>query len=270
MDIFEESVRESMEKPVNESAEKKKNLQDLLREEMEMHLKEGRASVERNQERVERIKKLKEELHREEERQKEAIKESDGSANSSGSLEEWSQAEYCKLLEHRRKLKEDHERVIQEELLKMERELQEEQLEGAEGQVMYLSRERQVLVLQMEALRRENQQAEAGLEALYRLHQQEVHSLREESLQKRSKKRAEPLYLSLALTFAAQVFRTFRQVLEEQKRISEGRYRTLLLEAIQDAVHLSTQNLQLQADNKQLHKALDELKALSAHTKMKE
>ncbi|KAL7868231.1 hypothetical protein SRHO_G00096150 [Serrasalmus rhombeus] len=210
---------------------------------------EGRASVERNQERVERIKKLKEELHREEERQKEAIKESDGSAYSSGSLEEWSQAEYCKLLEHRRKLKEDHERVIQEELLKMERELQEEQLEGAEGQMIYLSRERQVLVLQMESLRSENQQAEAGLEALYRLHQQEVHSLREESLQ---------------------VFRTFRQVLEEQKRISEGRYRTLLLEAIQDAVHLSTQNLQLQADNKQLRKALDELKALSAHTKMKE
>ncbi|XP_017559240.2 uncharacterized protein LOC108430931 [Pygocentrus nattereri] len=131
----------------------------------------------------------------------------------------------------------------------MESELQEEQLEGAEGQVIYLSRERQVLVLQMESLRSENQQAEAGLEALYRLHQQEVHSLREESLQ---------------------VFRTFRQVLEEQKRISEGRYRTLLLEAIQDAVHLSTQNLQLQADNKQLRKALDELKALSAHTKMKE
>ncbi|KAL7858468.1 hypothetical protein AOLI_G00185700 [Acnodon oligacanthus] len=270
MDIFEETNRESMEKPVNESAEKKKNLQDLLREEMEMHIKEGRASVERNQERVERIKKLKEELHREEERQKEAIKESDGSANSSGSiplkyinpyylhiaistdlcrLEEWSQAEYCKLLEHRRKLKEDHERVIQEELLKMERELQEEQLEGAEGQVMYLSRERQVLVLQMEALRRENQQAEAGLEALCRLHQQELHSLREESIQ---------------------VFRTFRQVLEEQKRISEGRYRTLLLEAIQDAVHLSTQNLQLQSDNKQLRKALDELKALSAHTETKE
>ncbi|KAI4872768.1 hypothetical protein NFI96_027005 [Prochilodus magdalenae] len=119
------------------------------------------------------------------------------------------------------------------------------QLEGAEGEVIYLSKERQVLVLQMEALRRENQQAEADIETLYRLHQQEVHSLREESLQ---------------------VFRTFRQVLEEQKRISEGRYRTLLLEAIQDAVHLSTQNLQLQADNKQLSKALADLKARSDHT----
>ena len=49
----------------------------------------GRASVERNQERVERIKKLKEELHREEERQKEAIKESDGSTYSCGSVCNW-------------------------------------------------------------------------------------------------------------------------------------------------------------------------------------
>ncbi|XP_022521306.2 golgin subfamily A member 6-like protein 4 [Astyanax mexicanus] len=196
---------------------------------------EGRASVERNQERVERIRNLKEELHREEKTQKEALKESDQSGHSPTSLEEWSQVEYCKLLEQRKKLKEDHERVMQEELLKMEKELQEEQSEGAEGEVMYLNRERQILVLQIEALRRENQQAEEGLEAQYRLHQQEVHSLREESLQ---------------------VFRTFRQVLEEQKRLSEGRYRTLLLEAIQDAVHLSTLNQQLQTENKQLRKAL--------------
>lgn len=51
-----------------------------------------------------------------------------------------------------------------------------------------------------------------------------------------------------------QVFRVFRQVSEEQRRVSEGRYRTLLLEAIQDAVYLSSQNQQLQADNKQLRK----------------
>lgn len=50
---------------------------------------------------------------------------------------------------------------------------------------MYLRRERQILVLQIEALRRENQQAEADLEAQYNLHQQEMHSLREESLQVR-------------------------------------------------------------------------------------
>ncbi|XP_066525835.1 golgin subfamily A member 6-like protein 10 [Hoplias malabaricus] len=238
-----------MEKPLTESAEKKRILQDLLREEMEIHIKEGRASVERNQERVDRIKKLKAELHRQEERQKETLKESDGSGHKPISLEELSQVEYCKVLEERRMLKEDHERVLEEELLKMEQELQEEQSEGAEREVTYLSRERQILILQLEALRRENQQAEAGLDTLYKIHQQEVHSLREESLQ---------------------VFRTFREVLEEQKRISESRYRTLLLEAIHDAVHLSTQNQQLQVENKQLRTDLAEVKALSDRTKLKE
>lgn len=48
---------------------------------------------------------------------------------------------------------------------------------------MYLRRERQILVLQIEALRRENQQAEADLEAQFKLHQEKMHSLREESLQ---------------------------------------------------------------------------------------
>ncbi|GAA6078761.1 trichohyalin, partial [Tachysurus ichikawai] len=67
------------------------------------------------------------------------------------------------------------------------------------------------------------------------------------------------------------VFRTFRQVLEEQKRLSEGRYRTLLLEAIQDAVYLSSQNQQLQTDNMQLLKALAELKPkVSEKTKLQE
>lgn len=46
----------------------------------------------------------------------------------------------------------------------------------------------------------------------------------------------------------------FRQVSEEQREQSEGRYRNVLLEAVQDAVHLSAQNQQLQAENKQLQK----------------
>lgn len=46
----------------------------------------------------------------------------------------------------------------------------------------------------------------------------------------------------------------FRQVSEEQRRVSEGRYRSVLLDAVQDAVYLAAQNQQLQADNKRLRK----------------
>lgn len=46
-----------------------------------------------------------------------------------------------------------------------------------------LTRERQVLVLQIEALRAEAQQAERDLQDQYHRHQAELHCLREESLQ---------------------------------------------------------------------------------------
>ncbi|KAK1789311.1 hypothetical protein P4O66_015245 [Electrophorus voltai] len=220
---------------------------------------EGRASVERNRERVARIRKLKEELHGETERQTETLKDPNLSGLSPSSVTAWSHLEYSTLLEQSRKLKEDHNRVIEEELLKMETELQEETAEGLKWEVLYLNRERRVLILQIEALRRESQQAEAGLEAQYKLHQQEMNRLREESLQLDSS--PHPLRLD------AQVFRTYRQVLEEQKRMAEGRYKSLVLGAAQDAVHLSYQNQQLTAHNTQLRKALAELKALDVPSK---
>uniref|UniRef100_A0A3Q1G7H6 Si:dkey-201i24.3 n=1 Tax=Acanthochromis polyacanthus TaxID=80966 RepID=A0A3Q1G7H6_9TELE len=144
-----------------------------------------------------------------------------------------SQLEYNKAQEQRRQLKEDHGRLIQEEVEKMERDLAQEQLPGPQRELLVLTRERQVLVLQIEALRSEAQQAERDLQDQYHRHQAELHCLREESLQ-------------------LQVFRVFRQVSEEQRKISEGRYRSVLLEAVQDAIYLSAQNQQLQADNKQL------------------
>lgn len=46
----------------------------------------------------------------------------------------------------------------------------------------------------------------------------------------------------------------FHQLSEEQQKMSEDRYRNVLTEAVQDAVYLSAQNQQLQADNKRLRK----------------
>ncbi|KAM6923720.1 uncharacterized protein FYW49_006171 [Xenentodon cancila] len=123
----------------------------------------------------------------------------------------------------------------------MERDLAQEQLptEIPQRELLVLSRERQVLVLQMEALRAEAQQAERDLQDQHHRHQTELRCLRDESLQ---------------------VMRAFRQVCEEQRKTSESRYRSVLLEAVQDAIYLSAQNQQLQADNKQLCKALEQIK----------
>lgn len=133
----------------------------------------------------------------------------------------------------------------------MERELAREQhpTEGPQRELLLLTKERQVLVLQLEALRAEAQQAERDLLDQLNRHQTEMQCLKEESLQ---------------------VFQVFRQVSEEQRKMSEDRYRTVLLEAVQDAVYLSAQNQQLQADNKELCKALAELKdALSVRSEHK-
>nr|XP_015799873.2 chromosome-associated kinesin KIF4 isoform X3 [Nothobranchius furzeri] len=217
----------------NESAETVKYLQEQLRREIEEHLREGRGSAEKVQEKVARIQQLKEALR------EETLKS--GVVPEESQLCLQSQLEYNEAQERRRQLKEDHARLMQEEVVRMEEDLAREQppTEGPQRELLVLSRERRILVLQMEALRTEAQQAETDLQDQHRRHQTELHCLREESLQ---------------------VFRVFRQVSEEQRKLSEGRYRSLLLEAVQDAVHLSAQNQQLQADNKQLHKALGEIK----------
>lgn len=59
------------------------------------------------------------------------------------------------------------------------------QTEGLQRELRALSRERQVLVLQMEALCAEAQQAERDVQDQYHRHQTELHCLREESLQVR-------------------------------------------------------------------------------------
>ncbi|XP_061899800.1 uncharacterized protein si:dkey-201i24.3 isoform X2 [Entelurus aequoreus] len=204
------------------------SLQEELRQEMEAHIKEDRESVEKVQERITKILQVRESLR---EKKTAAIK-----------------CDLClQQLEgrhahgRRRQVKELGGRLIQQEVEKMEQDLAKEQLpsHGVQRDLLVLSRERQVLVLQMEALRAEAQQAQKDLQDHNEKHQSEMHELREESLQ---------------------VLRRFHESSEDVRRISEVRYRSVILEAVQDAVYLSAQNQQLQADNKQLLHALGELK----------
>ncbi|XP_034037364.1 uncharacterized protein LOC117520162 [Thalassophryne amazonica] len=206
-------------------------LQDELRHQMEEHIREGKADVDQVQQRVCRIQQLREALRDEMVKHRDAGEKSDPFQQS--------QLEYSSAQEQRRRLKEDHGKLIQEEVEKMQRDLAQDQTEGLQRELRILTRERQVLVLQIEALRAEALQAEKDLKDQYQKHQTELHCLREESLQ---------------------VFRVYRHVNEEQRKTSEGRYRTVLLDAVQDAVYLSAQNQQLQANNKQLRKELGHLK----------
>ncbi|XP_061758106.1 centrosomal protein of 290 kDa [Nerophis ophidion] len=210
-----------------ESWDTVKVLQEELRQEMEALIKEDRASVEKVQERITKILQVRECLR---EKNTAAIK-----------------CDLCLQLEghhapgRRRQVKELGRRLIQREVEKMEKDLAKEQLpsHGVQRDLLVLSRERQVLVLQMETLRAEAQQAQKDLQDQNEVHQREMQHLREESLQ---------------------VLKSFHESSEDVRRMSELRYRSVLLEAVQDAVYLSAQNQQLQADNKQLLHALGELK----------
>nr|XP_023689667.1 kinesin-like protein KIF14 isoform X1 [Paramormyrops kingsleyae] len=227
------------------ATERLKQLQTQLRVQIEAHIREGKVSVDTSQERLSHIQKLREAIKEEETRLKTASSDSEQPGNQTNQAEDGFtqmsevEVEYSKAQSRRQMLMEDHRALIQKELDKMERELGEEKADGLEGRLLRMNMERQVLVLQLEALRREKLEAEKDLEAQHRRHIQELHTLREEGLQ---------------------VFRVYRQVFEEQKEMLEDRYRSLLQDAIQDAVYLSAKNRQLQAESKRLHAVLAELR----------
>ncbi|XP_068181396.1 golgin subfamily A member 6-like protein 9 isoform X4 [Antennarius striatus] len=177
-----------------EGTDKMKYLRDLLKQQMEEHVRDGKGNAEEVQKRVARIQQLRDALREE--------KLNNGAAAVKSALYPLT--------------------------------------EDPQKQLLVLTRERHVLVLQIEALRTEAQQAEKDLQNQHHTHQTELRRLREESLQ---------------------VFRVFHHVSEEQRKMSEGRQRRVLLEAVQDAIYLSAQNQQLQADNKQLRKG----QCLSSH-----
>ncbi|XP_074866178.1 uncharacterized protein LOC142021366 [Carettochelys insculpta] len=124
----------------------------------------------------------------------------------------------------RRRLQEQHQRLVQQELLRLEEELAAtRELPPAQRAAL---KEKAALALQLEALRRERAEAEKDLQDLRRQHRREAEAHKRHVLQ---------------------VFRAYRGLAEEQTEQLDRRYRKLLQEALQDAITLSAQNQQLQA-----------------------
>ncbi|KAJ6661335.1 hypothetical protein lerEdw1_014963 [Lerista edwardsae] len=125
----------------------------------------------------------------------------------------------------RQGLQEQHRLLIQQELLKMEEELAgQEKLPPGQQEAARWQKERALLTLRLEALQREQMEAERDLEELYQEHRQEAEAQKQHILQ---------------------VFQAYRKQAEEQMSALERKYRKLLQESLQDAINLSSQNQQL-------------------------
>ncbi|VCX19479.1 unnamed protein product, partial [Gulo gulo] len=144
----------------------------------------------------------------------------------------------------RKRLHEQHQIWIQEELKHLE---EEEVVAGDQVKALVVgkeaSKERQrwpreqtMLRLRLEALQAEQDTAEQDLAALYDLHVQAA--------------RAQTCHM-------LQVFRAWRRLWEEQAMTTEHHHRSLLAGVLQDNINVAAQNQELQAQNQQLRQGVD-------------
>ncbi|XP_021557773.1 uncharacterized protein LOC110591219 [Neomonachus schauinslandi] len=144
----------------------------------------------------------------------------------------------------RKRLHEQHQIWIQEELkyLEQEEEVAGDQVKGlvageeASKKRQRWPQEQTVLRLQLEALQAEQDTAERDLAALYDLHVQAA--------------RAQTRHM-------LQVFRAWRRLWEEQAMTTEHHHQSLLAGVLQDNIDLATQNQELQAQNQQLRQGVE-------------
>jgi len=158
--------------------------------------------------------------------------------------------------EERRRMETDNRALITEEMERMNIETEHEKAEiqmrvnqgktytneeGAklEMQLVDLKAERSVITMQLQSLQQEKEHVNVDLENVYKRHQEE---------------------LEIQQLSHFQTFGQYREMFEGQKAVLEQRYRTLLEDAVNDAIFLSTRNNELAEENHAAKQEIAELK----------
>ncbi|XP_032885662.1 chromosome-associated kinesin KIF4-like isoform X2 [Amblyraja radiata] len=151
---------------------------------------------------------------------------------------------YTTAVEKRSRMAKGNAALVQSELERVEQDLELQQRAGPvwPEEASRLRRERDVMVLQLVALRKEKEEAERDLKAMHRSYKAE---LADQKLQ------------------ALQILREFGEVARQQQSALEERYRGLVREAVQDTVYLADQKQRLEQGKERLQegKVLVELRS---------
>ncbi|XP_072120251.1 golgin subfamily A member 6-like protein 9 isoform X2 [Mobula birostris] len=246
----------------SQEKDKIRRMKEELRDQVAEYLKAGSRSADEKTALLSNVQQLRERLQVETEHfehvreELEPLESVAGLSQDTVPLQSDLDRLYTEAQERRTRLAEDNAALLQQELLRMEQELALRQQAGVSGtmaetveEAARLRRERDVLVLQLVALRKEKQEAENDLQAMHRKYRAE---LREHKLQ------------------ALQVLHEFEEVSRRQQSTLEERYWRLLREAITDAVYLATQKHQLELGMKELRRVIAHLRDQLSATGLRE
>ncbi|XP_032237821.2 kinesin-II 85 kDa subunit isoform X2 [Nematostella vectensis] len=252
----------------------KRKLVDELKDDLQAKITDysklaesGKSSEEENKAKVAVIHDLKEKLksendelkrikHKLKEVQEKQKLEKEEAKNQSSFLKGNTELRHKLESEQRDKLEKENAQTLAEEVDRVKMEIEQEkaelQLKAAEGaqyttdqaiklemDIVELKAERSVMSIKLSALENEKKRLKADLDDSYKRHKEEMEIQQLQHFQ---------------------TFRNYREVFEDQKSAIEQRYRTLLEEAIQDAVFLSTRNQELLQENQSLQQDIAELK----------
>ncbi|XP_078407338.1 chromosome-associated kinesin KIF4B-like isoform X2 [Cetorhinus maximus] len=232
-------------------AQQVSRIKEQLKEQVAEYLKGGSGNTDETRTLLSCIQGLKEKLQAEEESLQQIrhkLDQLDSVAEprheSAASLRSDLDHLYAAAMKRRSRLAEANAALVQRELIRMERELQlqkagQSETTGIPDEAARLRREREVVVLQLVALRREKEEAEKDLQTMYQSYKTELGNWRLQALQ---------------------VLREFREASQLQLDGLEKRYRKLLQDAIQDAVYLAAQKQQLELGKKHLKEVIAELR----------